>query len=384
MPLTGARVLVISEAALGSHKAHAINTVKTAGGFACLGCEVLVLMRPGVCGASRALASYGESGRLEVRCYDGPAYPEDWRDVASWSEGYARWACAQATRFGPDMVYARSYVAPVRLAERGFMVSAETHAYRGVENPNLDRLLVGAGPGGPVRSIITIHEVLAEDYAERGAERERVCVVPDGVDLRMFGDGVPRADLGCGPNAVYTGSLAPHKGVADAVRAVELLGDLGVTLHVFGGDDTEIEALRREARERVVVHGRIPFCDTPSVLQASDVLLLPNRSSEPSASWTSPVKLGEYLASGRPVVASAIGGIRRWVDEPAVRWHTPDDPGSIADAIRASLAESAGERSSRARAAGECACRLSYANRAHAIWRSCLGEAAGAGGQCVA
>lgn len=368
-------MLAIGEADFGSHKAHAINTVKTAGGFAALGAEVTLLMREGR-DIATGLDEYGESGRLRVRCF-GEAYPDDWRQVHGWSRRYAAWCLEWAREVGPDLVYARSYVAPVVLADAGHTVIAETHAYVGAENEGLEVLLRGVAAHGAVRTLTTIHETLAEDYVRRGADARRVSVIGDGVDVGMFDSGVRAMDLGPGFNAVYVGSLGAHKGVGDAVRAVGMLREFGVRLHVFGGDPDGVRELRASCGEHVEVHGRIPMNETPAAMLGADVLLLPNSAREASSAWTSPVKLGEYLASGVPIVASSIDGVRRWVDDSVVCWHGPDDPASMAEAIRGVMQRSDSWRASRRARALALAKRYSYANRARSMWDACAVRAEG-------
>lgn len=362
-------MLAVGECELGSTAAHAVNTVKTAGGFARLGAEVLLLTRPprdGVA-ARDALASYGEQDRIRHTPFDGPARPDDWRLVPEWERMFAAWAVEQASAFAPDAVYTRSYVSPVRLARAGFGVVAETHAYVGAENPSLDELLRGVGPNGPVGAVTTIAPVLARHYASRGADPERLHVVPDGVDLELFGC-EPHA-FGDRPAVVYAGSLSTYKGVATAIEAISHFGDPGPTLHVFGGPPEEAERLARGVPSGASVrfHGVAAPARVPGFLRGADALVLPTSAREPSAEWTSPIKLAEYLAAGPPIVASGIPGVRRWAEEPAVAWHEPDDAASLARALRAVLAESEPARRRRVDAARALARRYCYPERARAM-----------------
>ena len=72
----------------------------------------------------------------------------------------------------------------------------------------------------------------------------------------------------------------------------------------------------------------------PLYLRAADVVVLPNTAKAAvSREETSPVKLFEYLASGRPIVASDLPSIREIVSENEVCFATPDDARDFARAI---------------------------------------------------
>jgi glycosyltransferase involved in cell wall biosynthesis len=51
----------------------------------------------------------------------------------------------------------------------------------------------------------------------------------------------------------------------------------------------------------------------------------------------SPIKLANYASAGRPVIASALRGIRELGNEQWITLYSPDDPASLADAIASLL-----------------------------------------------
>lgn len=357
------RIAVIGEFEAGSHRAHAINVVKTAGGFARLGHEVIVLCRAPVDGGdgSRAGEAYGEPG---LRWLFAPA------DKASGSR-YGGWAAEVARSENVQFVFARSFAGGLAAAEVGLPTVIETHAYIDDANPQLvAAFLATRRAQNPVRGIVTISPRLQEHYLARGAIG--VHVVPDGVDLDLFvapsGAGAVRP----GASALYAGHLYDYKGIPTILDAASLLP--GTTFELVGGTPEDVSRVRARVADagltNIIVHGAVDHARVPPHLWGAGVLLLPPSAREPSAAWTSPVKLGEYLASGRPIVASRIEGLKMWVDEPAVRWFNPDDAGDLARAIHESLAETSAEREVRQRAAAELARRYAYPARASAILRA--------------
>ncbi|HZW11390.1 MAG TPA: glycosyltransferase family 4 protein [Phycisphaerales bacterium] len=365
------KIAVIGEFEAASHRAHAINVVKTAGGFARLGHRVTVLCR----------APSGEAGADEP----GEMYAEPdlaWRFIPFGSAPGAALgeaAAAYAAELGAEFVYARSFTGALRCAELGLATALETHAYAGDTNPLLLRAFAATRRAeSPLRALVTISPVLAEDYTRRGAEGARVHVVPDGVDVDLFAPPPGRrARPGAGPRAVYAGHLYDYKGIPTVLGAARLLP--GVAFDLVGGAPEDIQRVRTAAAgsPNVVVRGAVSHAQVPAHLWDADVLLLPPSAREPSAGWTSPVKLGEYLAAGPPIVASRIPGLRTWVDEPAARWFTPDDPADLARAIGESLAEPPHVSELRRRAASGLAQRYSYRSRAEAILHAAGASAVG-------
>lgn len=166
---------------------------------------------------------------------------------------------------------------------------------------------------------------------------------------------------------VYTGSLFDWKG-SDLLLALHsfLRGD--EVLYIVGGTDDDIARLKHFLVEKgvqnIVLVGRKPLKDIPMWQQAADILLLPNSARFDASKYeTSPVKLFEYMASGRPIVASDLPSVRDIVDENIVFFATADDPSSFARAIHAVL-DSEDKGAERARAAREFAKKYSWDERA--------------------
>ena len=197
------------------------------------------------------------------------------------------------------------------------------------------------------RGIVVITERLKELLTAQGVSEERLFVAPDGVDLDRFA--VPRSreearrGLGLpqeGRLVVYTGSLYGWKGVQTLARAASLLPPAVTTLFV-GGDEKDAIAFRQQhADDRIRVLGHRPYHEVPLYLAAADVLVLPNSGqSAMSRHYTSPLKLFEYMASGRPIVATDLPSFREILDEQAAVLVPSDDAHALANGINAVLAD---------------------------------------------
>ena len=230
------RIVCVGDFALGSRRAHAINVVKTSGGFARLGWDVLLLCREPASGlVGDALEGYGEPElRVETLAeVDERTHPpgSDKRCAPM-----ASWAVGRGLEFGATVMYARLMHAAVAWADRGLAAIAETHAHIGESKPGFQRLLdATARVTNPVEALCTISHRLREHYVVRGADSRRVHVVPDGVDVGLFappGGRVQRAGAepaqDRAPLAVYAGHLYDYKGVPTILGAAALLPEVRI------------------------------------------------------------------------------------------------------------------------------------------------------------
>ncbi|HVZ93657.1 MAG TPA: glycosyltransferase [Phycisphaerales bacterium] len=358
-------VCVVSEIRPPSHLAHAINVVKTAGGFARHGHGVTILCRPPEDGHATATLAplYGETA---IEWAFAPA-SIDADDPAA----FAHWAVAEAERRGASLVYARHFHGAQLAAEHGLATILETHAHAGSVNPSLDECCRTTQSYPLV--ITTISERLRADYLARGAAPGRIIITPDGVDVDLFARPEHRPNIpnpyrafGAGPHVVYAGHLYDYKGIPTILDGAKLAPD--ITFHLVGGLRDDVERVHGLVRAgglaNVHVHGARPHTEVPAWLWHADVLLLPPSANHPSAAWTSPLKLGEYLASGMPIVASRIPALMDWVDERVVRWFTPDDAGSLCASVHEALSSRECEKHGRQTRAMELAKSFSYEARA--------------------
>ncbi len=203
------------------------------------------------------------------------------------------------------------------------------------------------GPGRWVRwampraaRVIAVSDPLADAAVEFGAPRSRVDVVQDGVDERVFfvRDALEaRAKLGRDPSrrlAVFVGRLERRKGVYELMEAFERvrerLGDLDLVLVGEGDDTPACRALAERSAGRVLLTGNLGMAEVADWLAAAEFLVLPSYAEG------TPNVVIEALASGRPVVASAVGGIPAMVHDPRMgELHAAKDAAALEAALLA-------------------------------------------------
>jgi len=112
---------------------------------------------------------------------------------------------------------------------------------------------------------------------------------------------------------LYSGSFQKGKGVELILEAAKNLKEIYFVL--LGGKPEEIERLKKIASENVLFLGKKPHQEIPWYLKAADLLILPFLKDLETINYCSPLKLFEYLASGRPILASFLGSIKEILNE---------------------------------------------------------------------
>jgi len=332
------RILVVGEFAAGSQKAHAINTIKMAQGFKRLGHDVAV-----VCFRA-ADATVTVDALTQIY---GLNVPLTWIPIArkilgfslSRHWGFAIAALPKIRQWQPNLIYARGYTTPFLTSLLGLLTVAEKHTAIGHTSWPF-RCLIRATHHHSFALWVTISRRLADYYAQRGAVKTKVIVLPDAVDLELF----ERPEHLTTPspykpgvvNVAYAGHLYDYKGIPTILAAAQKMP--GAYFHLIGGLTTDVKRQQEQAHKlglkNVFFYGLKPQTEVPAFLWHADYLLLPPSQHHPSAAWTSPIKLAEYLASGTPIIASEIKALRDWVTENEVAFFEPDNAQALVDTIQ--------------------------------------------------
>ncbi len=170
-----------------------------------------------------------------------------------------------------------------------------------------------------VGSVIALTPRLREDLIhQRGADPARVIVAHDGIRRARF-EQLPdqasaRQQIGWRQDDFIIGyvgrlhTLGMDKGVGTLVEALAAMD--GACLALVGGPAEMAEALRKRWLElgmpadRFLYAGQVSPEAVPRFLRAFDVCALPLPAETHFAQYASPMKLFEYMAAGRAIVAS--------------------------------------------------------------------------------
>ena len=218
--------------------------------------------------------------------------------------------------------------------------------------------LSARGAAAMADELITVHEPLRRLAIARGVPPDRIAVVMNGADDRLFDPArfMRRGFMEDGTlRLIHHSSLQRIYGLDIAVRAVARLpASLRVSFDIYGDGPfrRSVEALVAELGlgDRVRLHGRVPMHELPPLLAAADIGLVPTRR-EPYLELSLSNKLLEYVAMCVPVIATDLATFRYHFTSDAIRYVARDDPGDFADAIveAARDAESTARRAHEAR-----------------------------------
>jgi glycosyltransferase involved in cell wall biosynthesis len=192
-----------------------------------------------------------------------------------------------------------------------------------------------------VDGLITISDSLRNRLHEIGLKGKPIKVEHDGVDLaaidanRLTISGA-RKLLGLNVDsklAVYAGALHPNE-MGLLLAAARQLDLDGIRLLIVGGTEAQVDEYKRKAFGLPIdFAGFVPHSQVAIFLQAADVLVMPYTASLRWSKHFSPLKLFEYMAAGRPIVATDIQVLREVIQDGRNAVIAGGDPVSLAGAI---------------------------------------------------
>ncbi len=183
--------------------------------------------------------------------------------------------------------------------------------------------------------LIVLTERLADLLRTRFQTRGRILVAPDGADVRAALPVHP--DAANGP-VTYLGNFHHWKGVEFLIRAAAL--DERLRVRLVGGEPEPRSRLTELAKEfgvldRIEFVGEVAPHERWTYLARASACVLPLTRSAFGTSFTSPLKLFEYMAAARPIVASDLPAIREVLrDGENALLVPPEDPAALAVALQ--------------------------------------------------
>jgi len=205
---------------------------------------------------------------------------------------------------------------------------------------------------------------LVEEQLNSGIPEEEVIIAPDGVDLERYEDLPQPADarrqlhLPDRFTALYSGSFYQGRGLQTLFELAQKLGE--VQFVWVGGSPEDVDHWNRRLADggitNVILTGFVENAVIPLYQSAADLLLMPydlrvaGSSGGDISRVTSPMKLFEYMACGRPILTSDLPVLHEVLNPGNAVFCPPDDLESWVKAITALASDAARRQDLAARA----------------------------------
>lgn len=238
-----------------------------------------------------------------------------------------------------------------RIFYRGLKFIYEVHLIP--EKTFLDRLIEKT-ISRAVHCFIFITNHLQELYIKKyPCPRARTIVLSDAVDLDIFDLDLSkeqsRKNLGLRQDKKIIGffgrfrTMRMEKGLDTILKSLEFLPS-NIMLLAMGGKPRAIKDYSERAqklglKERVVFVESLSQHDVAIRQKACDILLMPFPYNQHYAYYMSPLKMFEYMASNRPIIASDLPSIKEILNENNAFFVRPDDPKNLARVIQQVLSD---------------------------------------------
>jgi glycosyltransferase involved in cell wall biosynthesis len=326
------RILYLADIRFPLERANGIQTIETCAALARRGHGVRLLVRPDTVRPARdPFAFYDlpcQEGLVVERApVRGPEAVRRMMYMAAAFGGGARSASRADVVITRDLGVA-SLVLCLPRSRRAPLVY-ESHGFAPLVAKTRPSLISGTSSASPSKirrllaretrvwrlaeGYVTITQGLATDLEQQFGRRGALAAIPDGSRpaTRPYTP-LPRSSP---PLVLYVGHLYPWKGVDVLLRALAQLPH--VRGLIVGGHPAEEDLQRLQAlggelglTDRVRFTGQVPRDRVPQLLEQADVVVMPHTSTPLSERHASPLKLFEYMAAGRPIVASDLQAVR--------------------------------------------------------------------------
>lgn len=196
--------------------------------------------------------------------------------------------------------------------------------------------------------IIAITQELKNLLVKNGVDSEKISVASDAVDLAAFNAVKAdkeelKSELGLPKDFLvgYIGrfkTLGMEKGIKTMIEALPILSN-GIKMVFVGGEESEIKdykalAGRFNVLSQCVFVSYQSYAKIVKYIKSMDALAIPFPDKPHYAFYASPLKLFEYMASGRPIIASDLLALREILNDKNALFFRPDDAADLARSVK--------------------------------------------------
>ena len=208
--------------------------------------------------------------------------------------------------------------------------------------------------------VLVINEKLRDYVIKMGASPERTQVLRAGIDTNRFdpanrGNAIRRRYKLTKEDVIlfFMGWLYSFSGLTEVASRLAQIDNDNLKLLVVGEGDAyeELQRIREKYKlqDRLILTGKKPYQEIPAFIAASDICLLPAYPNEKIMQDIVPIKMYEYMAMEKPVIATKLPGVMKEFgqDNGVVYVDSPEDV--VAKAIELTQNDSVKELGAKAR-----------------------------------
>jgi glycosyltransferase involved in cell wall biosynthesis len=172
-------------------------------------------------------------------------------------------------------------------------------------------------------TLVVVSERLKEHFIDQGIAPEKIMVLANAVDTELFAPGKSGQDvrgkyhIPAHQSVIgFVGSMRRYHGLDTFIEAARqiLERDRNVQFMLVGpcaeADELERDLESNGLRGNVIVTGGIPYTSVPEYISAMDICVMPN-----SNAYGSPIKIFEYGAMEKPVIAPRVGPVEEVIED---------------------------------------------------------------------
>ena len=197
--------------------------------------------------------------------------------------------------------------------------NSRLHTGKNILNNFLEKRLLRAVHSPNIKCLFSISEALSKHWEQKGVPKDKLFAWHDGSDASLFekhiDKNIAKSKLNLPINktiVTYTGGLYLNRDIENIIYLAREFPDL--MFLVIGGPEKHRQYFKKISQEEAVFNinfiGFVEHNLIPNYLYASDILLGLWSSKVPTINYCSPLKIFEYMAAGRTIVAHGFPTIR--------------------------------------------------------------------------
>ena len=259
-----------------------------------------------------------------------------------------------ATQNNPDIIFSRDSFILNSLIKFNIPLIFESHNSKlhtrhSILHKYLEKRLLRVTRSPNFKCLFSISEALSKYWEQKGVHKSKLFAWHDGFDLSLFEKHIDknnarsRLDIPINKKIVtYTGGLYPNRDIENIIYLAREFPD--VMFLVIGGPENHRQSFENLSLQKNVKNinfmGFVEHNIIPHYLYASDILLALWSSKVPTINYCSPLKIFEYMAAGRTILAHGFPTIKEVLENKKDSiLCQPDNFDSLKSSLRKALLE---------------------------------------------